>query len=151
MRAGLAVHTHIQHQIAPARQRRTRAAAKAQHRNTHPRQNRQQPQNFLGFARIRQRQQKIATTQQPKITVQSLRRMQKQRWNTERNKRRGDLARDQPAFADPAEGDTMSLLNRRREPGDHALEHLLPGIFQPLRHDLKGSSLDAHKPCSTLT
>ena len=112
-RAGLAINRDIKGDLGGLRQA---AACRRRHRDDpriEPLKGGEDPDNFLGLARIRNQDHHIAAPHHAKIAMNGLGRMQEQRWCAGRCQRRRDLAADQPGFSHAADNDMTAGLDHQ--------------------------------------
>ncbi len=115
-RARLLEDAHVEHHLALAREPGDGAAGQEDDRDTEPLEGRQDREDLIRLARVREGQHDVAAGHHPEVAVDALGGMQEVGGRARRGERRGDLAADVPrlphAGHDHAAGAAVQELDR---------------------------------------
>ena len=125
VRAGLLFHAAIEHGVGLARKARVAVAGEGDELGAHALDDRQDQQDFVGLAGVRQRQYHVGGRDHAEVAVRGLARMHEERRRAGGGERGGDLVADVTGFAhagdDHAPGAGEDDLAGARELRVHAL------------------------------
>src|SRR4029453_6122658 len=152
-RAGLLRHAHVQDHLALAGERGPRIPREEHDRNAEPLEERQDREDLVRLAGVRERDHDVPAGHHAEIAVHALGGVQEVRWGSGRREGRRDLASDQPGLAhagdDHATGAAAEQLDRALEALVELRDETQDGVGLETEHALGdlphvGRALGAH-------